>query len=229
MTASPSGVHNAVRSTYLRYFDTAFWLRDERLMAERRLLLERPGRLFADPLLEPVIPYDASVPMLEVTRETGISDLAAEIVGQALFGAFTPPGQPVRLRAHQAEAIRCSLGPSAESRHVVVTSGTGSGKTESFLLPLLLRLVEESLSWSSAQPANEWWIPANTKRWQPVRDENRPAATRAIVLYPTNALVEDQVVRLRRAVRRIGQLRPDSQLWFGRYTSATLASVSGLV
>ena len=32
----------------------------------------------------------------------------------------------------------------AEGRNVVVTSGTGSGKTESFLLPVLARLVAES-------------------------------------------------------------------------------------
>jgi len=226
MSASPSSVHDDIRNAYLRYFDTAFWLRDEQLMTERRQLLERPGRLFADPLLEPVIPYDASVSLLEVTREVGVSDEAAEIVGQALFGAFTPPGQPIRLRTHQADSVRCSLGVSVENRHVVVTSGTGSGKTESFLLPLLLRLVEESLDWDRQLPAHEWWAAANTNRWQPLRTDNRPAATRAIVLYPTNALVEDQVVRLRRAVRRIAQLRPESQLWFGRYTSATLGTVA---
>lgn len=226
MTASPYRVHDAISQAYLRYFDTAFWLRDERLMSERRELLEKPGRLFADPLLEPVIPYDASVPLLDVTREVGISDETAEIVGRALFGAFTPPGQPIRLREHQADAIRCSLGNSVERRHVVVTSGTGSGKTESFLLPLLLRLVEESLAWDSEQALNEWWAASNANRWQPTRQEKRTAAMRAIVLYPTNALVEDQVVRLRRAVRRIAQQRPESQLWFGRYTSASLGVVS---
>jgi DEAD/DEAH box helicase domain-containing protein len=226
MSVSPPSVHDAIRSAYLRYFDTAFWLRDERLMAERRQLLEKPGRLFTDPLLEPVIPYDADTPLLEVTREVGISDEVAEIVGQALLGEFTPIGQPVRLRAHQADAIRCSLGDSVKRRHVVVTSGTGSGKTESFLLPLLLRLVEESMAWGSVHPPHQWWAAANANRWQPLRVENRPAATRAIVLYPTNALVEDQVVRLRRAVRRIAQLRPESQVWFGRYTSATLGRVA---
>lgn len=224
--STPSSLHNDLRRAYLRYFDTAFWLRDERLMHERRRILERPGRLFSDPLLEPVIPYDASVPLLEVTREVGISDEAAGIVGQALFGSFTPAGQPVRLRAHQAEAIRSSLGGSVERRNVVVTSGTGSGKTESFLLPVLLRIVEESLAWGDAQPAHEWWAAANANRWRSVRGDERTAAIRAIVLYPTNALVEDQVVRLRRAVRRIAELHQRSQLWFGRYTSATLGVVT---
>ena len=226
VSPSPTGVHRALSDAYLRYFDTAFWLRDERLMQERRRLLERPGRLFTEPLVEPVLPYDATVPLLDVTREVGVSDEAADIVGRALFGSFVADDEPLLLREHQAIAVRRSLAGSNERhRSVVVTSGTGSGKTESFLLPLLLRLVEESLSWPEQPAAHEWWAPAGANRWQPLRSEHRPAAVRGIVLYPTNALVEDQVVRLRRAVRRIADRRPASQLWFGRYTSATLGTV----
>jgi DEAD/DEAH box helicase domain-containing protein len=46
---------------------------------------------------------------------------------------------------------------------------------------------------------------------------------RAIVLYPTNALVEDQITRLRKAIRDI-VANGGRQLWFGRYTGATLGS-----
>ena len=49
-------------------------------------------------------------------------------------------------------------------------------------------------------------------------------AVRAMVLYPTNALVEDQMTRLRRAARRIGAALPDQPLWFGRYTGVTLGT-----
>ena len=45
-----------------------------------------------------------------------------------------------------------------------------------------------------------------------------------MILYPTNALVEDQLVRLRRAVRRLEAVEPRARLWFGRYTGATLGS-----
>ncbi|MEK6438959.1 DEAD/DEAH box helicase [Pseudonocardia sp. T1-2H] len=218
--------NDSIRDAYLRYFDTAFWLRNESLMEERRALLERPGRLFADPLLEPVVPYDARMPLLDVTREAGVSDTAAEIVGRALFGAFTKEASPILLRQHQAEAIRYSLGSSNTRPNVVVTSGTGSGKTESFLLPVLLRLVDESMSWTNEPAVNDWWSAPNANRWKPLRSESRPASMRAIVLYPTNALVEDQVVRLRRAVRNIAALRRESQLWFGRYTSASLGTVT---
>lgn len=227
MPANPLSVHDDLRDAYLRYFDTAFWLRDERLMAERRQLLRESSLLFTDPLLEPVLPYDATVPLAEVCEQVGISREIAEVVGRALFGAFTRPGSPVLLRDHQAEAVRRTFQPgTADGRNVIVTSGTGSGKTESFLLPVLLRLVEESASWAPQPEAERWWE-AHSGIWYPSRgSESRPAAMRALILYPTNALVEDQMVRLRRAVRRIGAADDRSKLWFGRYTGSTLGGAT---
>lgn len=223
MPANPVSVYEELRAAYLRYFDTAFWLRDTRLMAERRALLEQPGLLFTDPLLEPVIPYDATIPLSEVCAMSGVAAETAEIVGRALFGSFSAADSPVLLRTHQAEAVRHNFLPgTAGECNVIVTSGTGSGKTESFLLPVLLRLVAESSAWAPQPGADEWWRPP-TGDWRPSRGhETRPAAVRAFILYPTNALVEDQVVRLRRAIRRIGTARSQSKLWFGRYTGITL-------
>ncbi len=126
----PVSLHRDLRDAYLRYFDTAFWLNDARLMEERRQLLEADGLLFQSPLLEPVLPYDATEPLLDVCAQAGIPAEAAENVGRALFGAFVGPGEPIKLRRHQADAIRQSFLPgSADGRNVVVTSGTGSGKT----------------------------------------------------------------------------------------------------
>ena len=223
MPTNPLSIYTDLRAAYLRYFDTAYWLRDSRLMAERGELLNQRGLLFIDPLLEPVIPYDATVPLSEVCAKVGVSAEAAEIVGRALFGSFVHKDAPVLLRSHQADTIRNSLPAGTPAgRNTIVTTGTGSGKTESFLLPILLRLVEESSSWDAQPAADEWWSPGN-REWRPSRgNETRPAAIRALVMYPTNALVEDQVVRLRRAIRRIAAARSQSKLWFGRYTSASL-------
>ena len=71
MPVNPISVHEDLRAAYLRYFDTAYWLRDSRLMAERRALLNQRGLLFTDPLLEPVLPYDATVPLSEVCERVG--------------------------------------------------------------------------------------------------------------------------------------------------------------
>lgn len=223
MVRTPSSVYAAIRSAYLRYVDTAYWLRDPSLMAERRALLDQGEAIFTDVLLEPVLPYDPEVPLADLAAEIGLSSQAAELVGRALFGDFTKPGQPIRLRRHQAEALRQSLQPgAADGRNVVVTSGTGSGKTESFLLPALARIAEEALRYQPDPPIDEWWTSSPT-RWTSIRhDTLRPPAVRALILYPTNALVEDQITRLRRALRSLSAAEPRARLWFGRYTGSTL-------
>jgi DEAD/DEAH box helicase domain-containing protein len=223
-TTNPMRVYNEIKDAYLRYVDTAYWLRSEELMRERRALLADSELLFTDVLLEPVRPYDATVELAGVIDSLGIDPTVGAKVGRALFGEYTKPGEPVRLRAHQAEALRQSLQPGlSNGRNVVVTSGTGSGKTESFLLPMLTRLVAESSSWPADAALHPWWdTPKAT--WAGARStSNRAAAVRAIVLYPTNALVEDQITRLRRAVRSISE-SGGRQLWFGRYTGSTLGS-----
>ncbi|SER61044.1 DEAD/DEAH box helicase domain-containing protein [Pedococcus cremeus] len=226
---TPLSLRDDLASAYLKYFDTAFWLRDPRLLAERRRLLTAPGTLLSECLLEPVLPYDATVPLLDVTQEMGVSERSALLVGKALFGSFTPVGQPIKLREHQAEAVRRHFQPGAgPGRNVVVTSGTGSGKTESFWLPTLLRLVEEAQRWEEQpKPKHVWDTNLNPRAWHSPRvHETRPAAVRALVLYPTNALVEDQMTRLRRAVRQIGLSQPGKPLWFGRYTGVSMGQTS---
>ena len=218
-------VYSEIKDAYLRYIDTAFWLRSDALMRERRKRLADSDLLFTEVLLEPVLPYEANDVLADVVEEVGLDPKVTDLVGSALFGDYTKPGEPIRLRSHQAQALRHSIPSGAQpNRNVVVTSGTGSGKTESFLLPLLARLVAESLTWESDGELDPWWE-ASSGQWRSSRSRTRrPAAVRALVLYPTNALVEDQITRLRKAIRAIAEHPDGHQLWFGRYTGATLGS-----
>src|SRR4029077_16457872 len=75
---------------------------------------------------------------------------------------------------HQSDSIRLTL---VQGKNLLVMTGTGSGKTESFLLPILGKLANEAHTNPSA-----------------FRDQ---AAMRALILYPMNALVNDQLGRLR--------------------------------
>lgn len=223
---NPEKLNAALLDTYLRYIDTAYWLRDARLMDERRRLLVDSGLLANRPYLEPVLGYEATEDLIETCTLAGVDSTTAKLVGDVLFGDFTPAGQPLRLREHQAEAVKATFQDSqALQRNVIITSGTGSGKTESFLLPILLRLVAESRSWGPQSPPTPWW---RSKKWTPDSalraGETRPAALRAIVLYPTNALVEDQMSRLRKAIHRLRNR--GVPLWFGRLTSASLGAVT---
>lgn len=221
--ANPISVYEGLKDAYLRYLDTQYWLRDPSMMAERRNLLLADSQLFTSPLIEPILPYDATTELKPLLAELGISGVTGDVVGEALFGAYTPSGQPVRVRRHQADALRANLeGGDKLGRNIVVTSGTGSGKTESFLLPILTRLVEEARGAAHA-PINAWWDQYGNQ-WEHLRKyDRRQPAIRTMILYPTNALVEDQISRLRRAIWRISELG-GPQLWFGRYTGSTPGS-----
>ncbi|MGN6128629.1 MAG: DEAD/DEAH box helicase, partial [Humibacter sp.] len=222
---TPRTLAHDLEEALLRYIDTRYRLRDAQLSAERRALLTEPGRLFTETYLEPVLPYPATT----LLDDIGISPrwmAAAQRASRVLFDAYTSDGEPIRLRDHQALTLRASLGDEIE-RNVAVTSGTGSGKTESFLLPILTRLIAEAESWPTSAPqrGGEWWRSPVSPTWIPQRGrERRRSAVRSLILYPTNALVEDQVSRLRLAFRKTAADNPRADFWFGRYTGITLGS-----
>lgn len=69
---TPTRLARELKDAFLRYFDTAFWLDDEDLMRERAALLEAPGALVGDVMLEPVVPYPNTKPLLDVAASVGI-------------------------------------------------------------------------------------------------------------------------------------------------------------
>lgn len=215
---NPISMYRKIKEGYLRYYDTAFWLRDPLLRSERRDLLEQDGVLFTDPLLEPVMPSEPGPTIATVCRELGISDTTADHLGLILFNS----DGNFQLYSHQAQSLIASLSTRGK-RNIVVTSGTGSGKTECFLLPIFARLLSEANEWSEYPQINRWWD-TNDKKWQPARlNEQRQAAVRSMILYPTNALVEDQITRLRKATRTAMKIGIPT-IYFGRYTGVTLGS-----
>lgn len=225
---TPRTVMDHVRDAYLRYYDTAFWMRDEALMAERKKLLLEPGVMAQEPLLEAVPVYPSVRPVAEACERAGLSSWTGDRLGQVVFGSAD-----ISLREHQADALEFAIkGDALGRKNVVVTSGTGSGKTESFLLPLLAKLLEERSAIPSGIDVNKWWespLASSAKHWTHLRegiaDGVRPAV-RAMVLYPTNALVEDQVARLRQAAIRGRELLGSPLFYFGRYTGSTIGGTS---
>lgn len=94
------------------------------------------------------------------------------------------------LYEHQAKSIG-ALGHhpgNATPRNLVICTGTGSGKTESFLIPIVDAIIRER----QAEGAN-------------YREH-----VRALILYPMNALVNDQVERLRKLLK-------GTPVTFGKY------------
>ncbi len=119
---------------------------------------------------------------------------------------FDPPYEH-QLRAVETALVGIPTEGGGRRQDLVVMTGTGSGKTESFLLPILGKLIREA-----------------TERGRAFGDQS---AMRALVLYPMNALVNDQLGRMRllfadpRVVRAFERVagRP---VRFARYTSRTL-------
>jgi DEAD/DEAH box helicase domain-containing protein len=225
---NPTELAQHLKDAYIRYFDTAYWLDSPEIMAERRLLLNEKNQLLSDIYLEPIMKYGDTEDYLDILNKIGIEKEIGIRLFQALFidPSATEGSDPsqYRLRAHQAESIVHSFLPgTSPGRNVAVTSGTGSGKTEAFWFPVLLRLLQESSNWEKSRPSSYWWNANEEAVWKSVRHgEDRPAAVRCMVLYPTNALVEDQISRLRRTVSRLWSSEQQAPIWFGRYTGVTL-------
>jgi DEAD/DEAH box helicase domain-containing protein len=212
-----------ILEAYLKYYDTQYWLRDPELLKERRELFTKTGRLLAEVILEPVLSYESRVNYFNSIEALGIDNQTAKLVGDALFGKYTKKGEPIYLRKHVDDALNTFFGSSTES-NAIVTSGTGSGKTEAFLLPMLLKIALESKTWTNQATPNRWWE-SQEPGWSPIRQaDTRMAGIRSLILYPTNALVEDQITRLRRAVKQINTANPEKPIWFGRYTGITLGA-----
>ncbi len=269
----PIGSFLRIRELYMSYLDTAFRIGDESVAAERRRLLRSPGSLCTEPLVEPLPRYetykaefhdlvhthdDESDPLYDLGPDE--RKAFVELVLAGLFPSRPRESNetiPTSRRGdyapytHQIEMLRRGIRTGSPG---IVTSGTGSGKTESFLLPLFAALAREAKGWPAPRDGylhEHWWhdpttgkpygkytdIPssrrptANNPRRTPFRPhrsgETRDAAVRALVLYPMNALVEDQLVRLRKALdsrearRVMDEEFRGNRLFVGRYTGKT--------
>ncbi|MCC7071753.1 MAG: DEAD/DEAH box helicase [Deltaproteobacteria bacterium] len=267
----PIGSFFQIREGYLRYLDTAFRIDNATISDRRRALLrERWETLCAAPLLEPIQQYETAYALEDLLTPRPVDDplegfsadarsafvelALAGLLGSKLWsGGALPRRSAFPIYTHQARMIRRGTRAGTPG---IVTSGTGSGKTESFLLPILATIAREAATWSAPstdffkprwfqqdRDGSSWkkgdprrtssgWrdkIDADLK-WSPYfpqrRGETRPAGMRALVLYPMNALVEDQMVRLRRALdsdeaRAVMDKRfKKNRITFGRYTSA---------
>lgn len=217
-----SGFKESLRGRIVEYFNDALQLRNPDLSKRRQEAFQAAGALVADPYIEYIPPYKQADDSIDDLGAVSGVPLFSKIVAKHLF----PPGMD-HPYDHQAKAFRASMGGD----HIAVATGTGSGKTEAFLMPILARLLQESRTWSTAPPSSEPWWKTPGEPFRPTRDaEGRAPAMRAMVLYPMNALAEDQMTRLRRLLdseethRWLDENLGGNRFYFGRYTSAAQPS-----
>lgn len=236
----PIGGFNRMIYQFMAYLDTAYRIKDPEVADMRRSLLSQHGELALDPIFEVVPRYETWSAGLEALvrddegRLPGYSlEERRAFVELALSGLFDRDRTKAdfvgvyRPYLHQVEMLSRGVRDGAPG---IVTSGTGSGKTESFMLPILAYLAKEASRWPAPiQPLDDDWLDAGRSFRLHRRNEHpdRPKAVRAMILYPLNALVEDQMVRLRKAVdspeaRAVMDSRFNgNRIFFGRYTGKT--------
>ncbi|BAY12979.1 DEAD/DEAH box helicase [Calothrix sp. NIES-2098] len=167
------------RQDFIRYLLTAYPLRDPHLRYGLKQQLEVPGTVWQHPYLEGSQPYRPANSVSALINQ--------DLLHPEMAGLFTPNQRP--LYEHQETAVKAVI---QQQENIVVATGTGSGKTECFLIPMLDMLLREEENLSIA-------------------------GVRALILYPMNALVNDQVKRLRKLLCRQETIK----IRFGFYTSRT--------
>ena len=183
------------RSALKSYITSTYHLSNPALVDLRADLLDRRTAIAQEPYIESTARYAGTRNIADLSIPFEVSSLLCELGLEGLL--YDPPYE------HQALALEAVLTPPF--RDLVVTTGTGSGKTETFLLPILGHLVNE------AAAGNTFSI----------------RAVRALLLYPMNALVNDQLGRLRllfgnEAVSGWFAKRGGRPAKFARYTGRTL-------
>lgn len=177
-------LHSAVLNDYRDFVHSFILIADERAQEFVNQALKEEASLWPEPLVQISPTYEPGATVDNLAQEGLIAPETAMVFRQ-------PDGRPFRLYRHQEEAIRMAL--ARES--FVVTSGTGSGKSLCYFLPIVDSLI---------------------------RSPDTGGRVAALVVYPMNALVNSQYQALvalkERYERRTGKSFP---VTFSRYTGDT--------
>jgi ATP-dependent helicase YprA (DUF1998 family) len=166
---------------------TAYAFADAGLRAQMRDLLSldktRQSPLLRGPYVSLSRPFREGAAVEALVDEGLLHPLLRQRIPEAI----------THLYGHQEEAIRAI----AAGRTTLVSTGTGSGKTECFLYPVVSKCLL-------------------------LRDDGEAAGLSAVIVYPMNALAEDQLMRLRSLLAGTG-------ITFGMYVGKTPEYESAVV
>ena len=179
MAMNPVHTTHRIEADYLNYLRSILKVKSAELSRKADQALTASA-FVKGPFLESTPPF---------VTGASLADLIAEGVASPAFQKLTAAEIQRPLYAHQEASFRQIV---TNQRNLIVATGTGSGKTESFLYPIFNELMRASEAGTLGP------------------------GVRALLLYPMNALANDQMKRLR------GLLKDYPDITFGRYTGETL-------
>lgn len=197
---SIESTHLALKKKMLDYIKTVYLGKNDALRLACEDELEKEGMLYQEPYIEANQAYlveKNGIANMEIPTERKVIKNSLIALSNNNLGVYKNP------YLHQINAVNAF----ANNKDVFVATGTGSGKTECFMWPMIGKLLEEAV-----QSPSTW--------------EKR--GVRALMLYPMNALVSDQLGRLRKMIgsndfqKVLKELSPTARVpQFGMYTGRT--------
>ena len=170
MANGANAVHMQLRQALENYIKSQYFGKSPILLSALQGKLDQEGVLYQKPYIESSPAYKS--------KENGIQD--SEVLPDWLKNYFTQLsiadlGVYPAPFCHQISALEAAF----RGEDLFVSTGTGSGKTECFMWPLMAKLADEARN--------------RTDSWE-------LRGVRTVIMYPMNALVSDQVSRLRRLI-----------------------------
>ena len=162
-------VHKQLRAELEDYIKSQYFGKSPLLLSALSKHLDDEGLLYQKPFIESSPAYITVQNGIEKASLTPWLKTYFKLLSEAGLGVFPSPF------AHQVAALEAAT----KGENLFVSTGTGSGKTECFMWPLIAKMAEE------AKNSKQSWA---------------QRGVRAIIMYPMNALVSDQVGRLRRMI-----------------------------
>lgn len=169
MSNGAAFLHKKLREELEDYIKTQYLAKTPVLLHALEQKLDNEGTLYQKPYIESSPAYKT---VTDGIRKAKIPEWMKQYFAKLSntgIGVYPSPF------VHQIQALEAAV----NGQDVFVATGTGSGKTECFMWPLMAKMADEA---------------RNRKRsWE-------KRGVRVVIMYPMNALVSDQVSRLRRLI-----------------------------
>jgi len=190
-----SNVEESLKTKHRQYIEATYHINNSELIEKRRAIIDE--KTSSDIWIERTPKYLKGKNIEDLNLPESAKKILLELSVKENSGVYGTP------YAHQSDALTTFF---SKKKNIVVSTGTGSGKTEIFLYSLLGLFSQEG-------ERNGGTVP-------PIR------GIRAIVLYPMNSLVSDQLSRMRKMIgkdpgKTILKNYFGRTVQFGMYTSRT--------